>query len=44
MPGFRNLQAAYNPKKRVWKSKKLYAVEEDEDGFQILKVYNVHWE
>jgi hypothetical protein len=29
---------------RVWKAKKLYAVEEDEDGFQILKVYNVQWE
>ncbi len=29
---------------RVWKGKKLYAVEEDEDGFQILKVYNVQWE
>ena len=29
---------------RVWKGKKLYAVEENEDGFQILKVYNVQWE
>jgi len=29
---------------RVWKEKKLYAVEEDEDGFQILKVYSVQWE
>jgi hypothetical protein len=29
---------------RVWKSKKLYAVEENEDGFQILKVYSVQWE
>jgi hypothetical protein len=29
---------------RVWKAKKLYAVEEDEDGFQILKVYSVQWE
>ncbi|UCE21442.1 MAG: 6-bladed beta-propeller [Candidatus Aminicenantes bacterium] len=29
---------------RVWKGKKLYAVEEDEDGFQILKVYSVQWE
>lgn len=29
---------------RAWKGKKLYAVEEDEDGFQILKVYNVQWE
>ena len=28
---------------RVWKAKKLYAVEEDEDGFQILKVYSVQW-
>ncbi len=29
---------------RAWKGKKLYAVEEDEDGFQILKVYSVQWE
>lgn len=29
---------------RVWKEKKLYAIEEDEDGFQILKVYSVQWE
>ena len=29
---------------RVWKGKKLYAIEENEDGFQILKVYNVQWE
>ena len=29
---------------RVWKAKKLYAVEEDEDGFQILTVYSVQWE
>jgi hypothetical protein len=29
---------------RVWKSKKLYAVEENEEGFQILKVYSVQWE
>jgi hypothetical protein len=28
---------------RVWKAKKMYAVEEDEDGFQILKVYSVQW-
>jgi hypothetical protein len=29
---------------RAWKGNKLYAVEEDEDGFQILKVYSVQWE
>lgn len=29
---------------RVWKEKKLYAIEEDEDGFQILRVYSVQWE
>lgn len=29
---------------RVWKGNKLYAIEEDEDGFQILKVYSVQWE
>jgi hypothetical protein len=29
---------------RVWKGNKLFAIEEDEDGFQILKVYSVQWE
>ncbi len=29
---------------RIWKGKKLYAIEENEDGFQILKVYSVQWE
>jgi hypothetical protein len=29
---------------RVWKGKKLYAIDETEDGFQILRIYSVHWE
>jgi len=29
---------------RVWKAQKLYAIDEDEDGFQILRVYSVRWE
>ena len=29
---------------RVWKGKKLYAIDETEDGYQILRVYSVHWE
>lgn len=29
---------------RVWKGQKLYAVEEDEDGYQMLKIYSVRWE
>jgi len=29
---------------RVWKGNKLFAIEEDEDGFQILKIYSVQWE
>lgn len=29
---------------RVWKAQRLYAVDEDEDGYQILRVFNVHWE
>lgn len=28
---------------RVWKNNKLYAIEEDEEGYQILKRYNVNW-
>lgn len=29
---------------RVWKGQKLYAIEEDEDGYQMLKIYSVRWE
>ncbi|MBC8359502.1 MAG: 6-bladed beta-propeller [Candidatus Aminicenantes bacterium] len=29
---------------RVWKGDKLYAMEENEDGFQTLKCYSIHWE
>ncbi len=29
---------------RVWKGKKLYAIDETEDGYQILRIYSVHWE
>lgn len=29
---------------RVWKGKKLYAIDEIEDGYQILRVYSVQWE
>lgn len=28
---------------RVWKGKKLYAIDETEDGFQILRIHSVHW-
>jgi hypothetical protein len=28
----------------VWKASKLYAVEETEDGYHILRVYSVNWE
>ena len=31
----------YRP--HVWKNKKLYMVEENEEGFQIVKRYKVHW-
>jgi hypothetical protein len=27
----------------VWKKQKLYTIEEDEDGFQVVKRYNVNW-
>jgi len=27
----------------IWKKNKLYTVEEDEDGFQIVKRYKVTW-
>jgi hypothetical protein len=29
---------------RVWKGKKLYSIDETEDGYQILRVFSVHWE
>ncbi|NQT80602.1 MAG: 6-bladed beta-propeller [Candidatus Aminicenantes bacterium] len=29
---------------RVWKGDKLYAMEENEDGFQTLKCYSIQWE
>lgn len=29
---------------RVWKGKKLYAIDETEDGFMIFKCYSVDWE
>lgn len=29
---------------RVWKGEKLYAIEETEDGYFVLKCYSVHWE
>jgi hypothetical protein len=29
---------------RVWKGKKLYAIDETEDGYQILRIFSVHWE
>lgn len=29
---------------RVWKGQRLYAIDEDEDGFQILRVFSVRWE
>jgi len=28
----------------LWKNKKLYAIEETEDGFPVLKRYRVYWE
>jgi len=28
----------------VWKNKKLYMIEEDEEGFQIVKRYKVTWD
>jgi hypothetical protein len=28
---------------RVWKKKKLYTIEEDEEGFQVVKRYKVKW-
>ncbi len=32
----------YRP--HVWKNKKLYMVEEDEEGFQMVKRYKVYWD
>ena len=29
---------------RVWKGQKLYAIEEDDDGYQMLRIYSVRWE
>ncbi len=29
---------------RAWRGNKLYAMEEDESGFQTLKIYSVRWE
>jgi len=29
---------------RIWKRKKLYAIEETEDGFHIFRCYSVRWE
>jgi len=29
---------------RVWKTQRLYAVDEDEDGFQLLRIYSASWE
>ena len=28
---------------RVWKKKRLYAIDEDEDGYQILRIFSVLW-
>jgi len=28
---------------RIWKKDKLYTIEEDEEGFQVVKRYNVSW-
>lgn len=30
-------------KPRIWKKKKLYSIEEDEEGFQMVKRYKVTW-
>ncbi len=32
----------YRP--QVWKNKKLYMIEENEEGFQMVKRYKVHWD
>ena len=32
----------YRP--QVWKNKKLYMIEENEEGFQVVKRYKVHWD
>lgn len=37
-------RAALKGELRVWKGKKLYAVDETEDGFQFLRCYSVRWE
>jgi len=29
---------------RMWKGEKLYAIEETEDGFQVLRCYSIRWE
>ncbi len=34
----------FNGDIRVWKGHKLYAIEEDDDGYQMLRIYSVRWE
>ena len=28
---------------QVWKKQKLYTIEEDEEGYQVVKRYKVNW-
>jgi len=32
-----------NPRPKIWKKGKLYTIEEDEDGYQMIKRYKTDW-
>lgn len=40
----RNQQKEASMKTRLWKNDKMYAFEETDEGFQVIKRYSVSWQ